>query len=219
MYGYIEEGAPAMPEPRRIAGGWFVWGRLPLRGAFSRQKRRRFWHRMQQMGVHCAVLPDAAAEEAARYGITPVPVHPLRRALLEELLLHAPALCGRTVRLSAPYVSAEVARAALILAQRARYLDLQVGQGRDALARQLQQRFGLAVGAVGEVTLTVCFHGAAQGRCLCLGEDCEKYQQVVYRAEGTAITEERLLAALFDGGYLKKEEIHIIQIKSIARNA
>lgn len=221
MYGYVKEGRKGSIENRQILGMWFCALTLPVGGAFLDLRRRKWWRKLQKAGVRRAVLPVHLIGEAVQWGVAPVEVFPLRRALLPRLLAHCPSLEGKTVRLAAPYVTAAVGEAAEILAQRARYVDLQVGQrGSDGLAAQLQRRYGLAVGAVGQVVLTVDFGSGGMGRCLHLGEDCTKYEQVIYHVERlTAIgieAEEQLLSALWEGGYIEKEEI---RIKSILFNA
>ena len=220
MYGYVVEGQAGSMDCRQILGMWFWCLMLPAEGAFCSLRRRRWWRRLQNAGVRRAVLPDHLAAEGMRWGIEPVEVCSLRRAMLPQILDRCPSLSGKAVRLAAPYVTAAVGAAAEVLAQRARYVDLQVGQGGEALAAYLQRRYGLAVGAVGTVALTVDFGSGSIGRCIALGEDCAAYQQVVYHAEKLAAAgveaQEQLLSALFGAGYLEKEEI---QVKTILFNA
>ena len=220
MYGYVVEGQVGSMDCRQILGMWFWRLTLPVGGSFLGLRRRRWWHRLQSAGVRCAVLPDHLAAEGVRWGIEPVEVCSLRRAMLPQILDRCPSLSGKSVRLAAPYVTAAVGAAAEVLARRARYVDLQVGRGGEALALHLQREFGLAVGAVGTVALTVDFGSGSLGRCIYLGEDCAARQQVVYHAEKLASVgievQEQLLSALFGAGYLEKEEI---QVKTILFNA
>ena len=220
MYGYVVEGQAGSMDCRQILGMWFWCLTLPAEGAFCSLRRRRWWRKLQSAGVRRAVLPDHLTAEGLRWGIEPVEVYSLRRVLLPKLLDRCPALTGKTVRLAAPYVTAAVGAAAEVLAQRARYVDLQVGQGGEALALHLQRQYGLAVGAVGAVELTVDFGSGSLGRCIALGEDCAARQQVVYHAEKLASVglevQEQLISALFGAGYLEKEEI---QVKTIRFNA
>ena len=220
MYGNVMEGQAGSMDCRQILGMWFWRLTLPVGGSFLGLRRRRWWHRLQKAGVRRAVLPDHLTAEGVRWGIEPVEVCSLRRALLPQILDRCPALTGKTVRLAAPYVTAAVGSAAEVLAQRARYVDLQVGRGGEALALHLQRRYGLAVGAVGTVALTVDFGDGSIGRCIYLGEDCAARQQVVYHVEKLASVgvepQEQLLSALFGAGYLEKEEI---QVKTIRFNA
>lgn len=220
MYGYVVEGQAGSMVCRQILGMWFWYLTLPVEGAFCSLRRRRWWRKLQSAGVRRAVLPDHLAAEGVRWGIEPVEVYTLRRAMLPQILDRCPSLSGKSVRLAAPYVTAAVGSAAEVLARRARYVDLQVGQGRDELALHLQRRYGLAVGAVGTVALTVDFGCGSLGRCIALGEDCAAQQQVVYHAEKLASMgiepQEQLLSALFGAGYLEKEDI---QVKTILFNA
>lgn len=220
MYGYVEEGKCACLVPRQVAGVWLLWMTLPRGGAFCHLRRRKLWRRLRASGVRRAVLPRHLIEEAADYGIYPVEVYPLRRGLLPQLLDCCGSLRGKTVRLQAEFVTAEVQWAAEELALRARYLDLQAGQGSEQLAAYLQRQYGLAVGAVGAAALTVCFHGTAEGKCLHLGEDCAARQTVAYHVDALQdadiAADEQLIAALFALGAVEKEQIHI---KSIASNA
>lgn len=221
MYGYVRSGRDGGGEYRQIGGMWFYCLTLPVRGAFCALRRRKLWRKMQKAGVRRAVLPRELRDEAAQWGVEAVEVFSLRRAVFGQLLDCCPPLQGKTVRLTAPYVSAAVGEAAEVLAQRARYVDLQVGRGGEELSAHLQRRYGLAVGAVGPVVLTVRFDsGVGWGKSLHLGEDCEEHESVRYHvprlaAEGIE-AEEQLLSALLMGGYVKKEEI---VVKSITSNA
>ncbi|MBR5571810.1 MAG: hypothetical protein IKV99_04125 [Oscillospiraceae bacterium] len=216
MYGYIEEGTRGSMERRQILGMWLVHVTLPTEGAFCRIRRRRMWRALQRAGVRRAVMTAAVTEESARWGIAPVEVFPLRRALLPQLLDLLPPMQGKTAALTALGLTTDVETAACELARRCRYLRVEMGRGREELARRLYCRFGLTVGGAGSPTVTVCFHGTAAGRCLCLGEDCAAYQEVAYRVEELEkrgiMVQEMLLAALFEGGYLPKEAICVKSI-------
>ena len=220
MYGYVQEGREGILEMRQIAGMWFCALTLPVGGSFLGLRRRRWWRKLQKKGVRRAVLPAHLAAEGLQWGIAAVEVYSLRRALLGQILDCCPPLTGKTVRLSAPCVTAAVGEAAEVLAQRGRYVDLQVGRGGEVLAAHLQRRYGLAVGAVGTVALTVDFGCGSLGRCIHLGEDCAAHEQVVYEAETleceSVAAQEQLLSVLWEGEYMKKEEI---QVKTILFNA
>lgn len=220
MYGYVAEGREGNIERRQILGMWFCCLTLPESGLFCVLRRRKWWQKLQKQGVRRAVLPKHLTAEAAQWGIIPVEVYSLRRAMLEQLLDRCPPLAGKTVRLAAPYVTTAVGAAAEALARRARYMDLQVGRGGEELALHLQRRYGLAVGAIGVVALTVDFGSDSLGQCIYLGEDCAAHQQVVYHAERLAAVgieaQEQLLSSLFGAGYMEKEEI---QVKTIRFNA
>ncbi|MBQ3548790.1 MAG: hypothetical protein IJA33_02795 [Oscillospiraceae bacterium] len=218
MYGYVEEGKKSCLDRRQLWGVWFLWATLPTEGVFCGIRRRRVWKNLRCAGTRCAVLPEELVEEAAQYGILPVEVASLRRALLPQMLDHFPPLEGKTATLCAPFLTPAVEAAGEELARRARYLRLNIGQGREMLAQRLYYRFGLTAGALGEEVLTVCFGGSATGRCLCLGEDCSRYQQVTYtvpilEAAGIA-PREMLLSALFQGKHLPKEAICVKSIST-----
>ena len=216
MYGYIEEGKKGSIERRQVLGMWLLAATLPTEGIFCPIRRRRVWRTLQKAGVRRAVMSEALTEEASSWGIAPVEVFPLRRALLPQLLDLLPSLQGKTAALMAPCLTTDVETAACLLARRCRYLRLELGRGRGELAQRLYYRFGLTVGAVGEPAVSICFHGTAEGRYLCLGEDCAAYQEVTYTVaelEKTGIIpQEMLLAALFEGGYLPKEAICVKSI-------
>ena len=216
MYGYIEEGKKGSIERRQVLGMWFLAATLPTEGIFCSIRRRRVWRTLQKAGVRRAVMSEALTEEASSWGIAPVEVFPLRRALLPQLLDLLPSLQGKTAALTAPCLTTDVETAACLLARRCRYLRLELGRGREELAQRLYCRFGLTVGAVGEPTVSICFHGTAEGRYLCLGEDCAAYQEVTYTVAELEkmgiIPQEMLLAALFEGGYLPKEAICVKSI-------
>ena len=100
MYGYIRQGRRTALTRELIGGVAFqvlTVGTGPLR----RVRARRLLRRMARQGVSAAVFEDGAwREAAARYGIRPVPVGPLRLAKLGELLdAVCPALSGKTARL------------------------------------------------------------------------------------------------------------------------
>ena len=183
MYGYIGEGKCCGVERRQVLGMWFLRATLPTEGLLRRFRRRRVWRMLQKAGVRRAVMGTELIGETARWGVTPVEVFALRRALLPQLLDLLPSLQGKTAALTAPCLTTDVETAACFLARRCRYLRLEVARGRERLEENLYYRFGLTVGGVGDAAVTVCFHGAAEGRCLCLGEDCAAYQQVTYAVE------------------------------------
>ena len=211
MYGYVEEGKRAGVERRQVLGMWFIFAALPTEGLFLRRRRRRVWRALQKMGVRRAVMSPELTQEASRWGIAPVEVFPLRRALLGQLLDLMPPLQGKTATLTAPCLTTDVETAACELARRGRYLRLEMERGGETLAAILYRRFGLTAGGVGEAALTVSFLGRAEGRSLYLGEDCGAYQEVTYEVETPEKEgikpQEMLLAALFEGGYLPKEAI------------
>lgn len=216
MYGYIEERKRGGIERRQIGGMWFLAATLPAEGLGYRVRRRRIWRALQKMGVRRAVMEPEIMAEASCWGIFPVEVVSLRRALLPQLMDLLPPLQGKTASLIAPCLTTDVEAAACFLARRCRYLRLEIAQGREELARRLYTRFGLTAGSVGQTAVTICFGGVAQGRSLCLGEDCAALQEITYAVEKLekegVKPQEMLLAALFDGGYLPKEAILVKSI-------
>lgn len=219
MYGYVMWGDRPALTRQRIAGMWFAVATVPQRGWPFR--RRRVLRRLRRSGVARCVLPPELEAEAARFGLLPVEVQRLRCAVLPQLLSKVEGLDRGTAVLRAEYASPEVWRAAALLAQRARYVALEVDGGGEALAQALRRRFGLCVGRVGETAVTVSFSGAPQReRAICLGVDCHRCQHVTYAVMGDKLGEwppqEQLLAALLEGGEIKKEEICV---KTISPNA
>ena len=220
MYGYVMEGGRASLTMQRIGGVWFAVAVLPRGGVLAAYRRGRLLRRLRRQGIQQCVLPPSLTAEAKRYGLQGVAVEGLRLALLPQFLDMQGDLRRKTVVLRAEYVSSAVYRAAVVLAGRARYLALEIERGGEELARQLRQRFGLCTGRVGEPAVTVSFAGMPAGNAICLGEDCQRCQQVTY-----ALTEgllepwpvsEQLLAVLFEAGEIKKEQIHV---KTISFNA
>ena len=176
--------------------------------------------RLRRQGIVRCVLPSSLTAEAERYGLHGVAVEGLRLALLPQLLDMQGDLRRKTAVLRAEYVSPAVYRAAAVLAGRVRYLALEVERGGEELARQLRQRFGLCTGRVGEPAVTVSFSGMPQGEVICLGQDCQRFQQIAYALPEGLLepwpASEQLLAVLFEAGEIKKEQI---RVKTIAPNA
>ena len=219
MYGYVTWGTPAGVTRRRIEGVWFAAAVLPEQGVLARLCRRRIWRKLRRCGVARCVLPEALETEAAQWGILPVEVCRLRQALLPQLLDRQGDLRRKTAALQAAHMSAAVAEAAAVLAQRVRYLSLEIGSGGEVLERVLWERFGLTACGVGQAAVTVSFGGAPSGNTICLGEDCRRYQSVTYHlitGEMENEVPEQLLAVLFEAGEIKKEQI---RVKTIEPNA
>lgn len=222
MYGYIRQG-------RRTALTCEIIGGVPFRvltageGLLRRWQTRRLLRRMARRGVTAAVFEDGAWQEtAARYGIRPVPVGPLRLAKLSELLDSVcPALSGKTVRLHTGGDGSAARRAAQVLVRRGRYILLEP-PGQPALAQWLLERYGLAAGSGGQPPAVTVWCGTGGetpcGAAVYLGEDCAARQQVTYGAEGLAPwpVSEQLLAALFAAGRWEPSEIHVISVTSRA---
>lgn len=213
MYGYISAGMHPCLTRQQIGGVWFAVATVPQKGFLARYHRRRALRGLHRTGVTRCILPPEMTEEAAGFGLQPVAVCGLRRALLPQLLDMQGDLRRSTALLRAGYVSRAVYDAALVMARRVRYLALDTGGGTEMLARELRQRLGLCTGGMGQPAVTVSFGGAPSGKTICLGEDCRRYQQLEYSLTGEKLgawpLSEQLLAALFEAGEIKKEEIHV----------
>lgn len=177
--------------------------------AFAQWRRARRFRRLKRAGIRQLAVPEAWQDEARRWGLRPVEPWPLRReVLLRELEQRRGTIA--CIRASRPSRAAE--EAALALAQRFRYLQLDIPRS-DGLQRTLLRRFGVSGAAPGQAELTVSFDGPPQtdGE-LCLGEDCCGWQAAQYLPlpgwEGPELPED-LLCALWSGGYIKKEDIHL----------
>ena len=180
---------------------------------------RRWWERrrlqraladMEAQGVRRVVTEGAgAAELLVGSGLRPVDCAPLRRALLPRLLDWAEEqwqipISRCAVRLCARQTDRDAAQAAFALARRARYLVLDTGVGQEALAEELQRRFGLGQGG-GRVALEVCLDGA---RCcgapvLYLGEEGLRRQRLELTASVLPQGSETAFSAIFQAGKLE----------------
>ena len=221
MYGYVMWGKGPGLTAENIGGVWFAVARVPRGGFLAALRRRLIWRRLRRYGVTRCVLPEELEGETARWGLLPVEVDRLRLALLPRLLDLRGDLRRATALLRADCVTADVYRAAAVLAGRVRYLTLAVGGGEEDLARALRQRFGLCTGSVERPAVTVSFGGAPEdGAAICLGPDCRRWQRVTYGLTvdmpGPWPVSEQLLAALWEAGEIKKEQI---RVKTIAFNA
>ena len=199
-YGMIGEGKKAAWRETILRGVVFYEVTLPVSGWFAGVRRRRLWHLLVRSGVRRCIMPEKWCREAAGYGIAPLDPTPLRRALLPRLL---PPLAGKTAALRADYADAAVAEAAHLLAQRARYVTLDIRCGGDALRWQLWQGYGISTGPGQSPELTVDFTDTVPG-ALSLGRAGE----LRCRVDGQ-ILPETVTAALFLAGAVKKEDIGI----------
>lgn len=205
MYGYILQGRRGELSCGQKAGMWFRCAVLPTGGLFTKLRRGAVWRGLLRCGVGCAVMDETLQGEAARWGIAPVPVAPLRRRLLPQLLDALALPPDAAVVLRADCATAEVCRAAAILAGRARYLALHIPLGGAALGDWLCRRYGLSVGLPRPPELTVDFGDTPPAaNTLCLGESCQRYQRIDYDAPAAAQVmpelREQFLAALFAAG-------------------
>ena len=222
MYGYIRQGRRTALTRELIGGVPFqvlTVGTGPLR----RVRARRLLRRLARQGVSAAVFEDGAwREAAARYGIRPVPVGPLRLAKLGELLdAVCPALSGKTARLCTGEDGSTARRAARVLVKRARYVAAEA-PGQAALEQWLLARYGVAAGCGGQTPAVTVWCGMAgeerDGAAVYLGEDCTARQEVRYAAAGLGPwpVSEQLLAALFAAGRWEPSQIHVVSVTSRA---
>ncbi len=222
MYGYIRQGRRTALTRELISGVAFqvlTVGTGPLR----RVRARRLLRRLARQGVSAAVFEDGAwREAAARYGIRPVPVGPLRLAKLGELLdAVCPALSGKTARLCTGEDGSTARRAARVLVKRARYVAAEP-PGQAALEQWLLARYGVAAGCGGQTPAVTVWCGMAgeerDGAAVYLGEDCTARQEVRYAAAGLGPwpVSEQLLAALFAAGRWEPSQIHVVSVTSRA---
>ena len=161
MYGYVRMGRRGEAARQRIGGIWLAAATVPERGLLAPLRRRRIWRRLRKWGAVRCVLPRQLAAEAGRYGLLPVEVHRLRQAVLPQLLALQGDLRRQTAALRAAWVSPAVREAAMVLAQRARYLTLAVDSGGAALARELRERFGDCFAGCVDPIVGVQFRGCA----------------------------------------------------------
>lgn len=222
MYGYIRQGRRTALTRELIGGVPFqvlTVGTGPLR----RVRARRLLRRLARQGVSAAVFEDGAwREAAARYGIRPVPVGPLRLAKLGELLdAVCPVLSGKTARLCIGEDGSTARRAARVLVKRARYVAAEP-PGQAALEQWLLARYGVAAGCGGQTPAVTVWCGMAgeerDGAAVYLGEDCTARQEVRYAAAGLGPwpVSEQLLAALFAAGRWEPSQIHVVSVTSRA---
>ena len=222
MYGYIRQGRRTALTRELIGGVPFqvlTVGTGPLR----RVRARRLLRRLARQGVSAAVFEDGAwREAAARYGIRPVPVGPLRLAKLGKLLdAVCPALSGKTARLCTGEDGSTARRAARVLVKRARYVAAEP-PGQAALEQWLLARYGVAAGCGGQTPAVTVWCGMAgeerDGAAVYLGEDCTARQEVRYAAAGLGPwpVSEQLLAALFAAGRWEPSQIHVVSVTSRA---
>lgn len=220
MYGYATWGRRPTLTAENIGGVWFASVTLPEGGFLAAYRRRLVWRALRRRGVRRCVLPEVMEAEAARWDLLPVEVNRLRLAVLHQLLDTCGDLRRGTAVLRAECATPAVYRAAVVLAGRARYLSLELDNGGEALEQALRRRFGLCLGRVGQPAVMVSFGGAPAENTICLGEDCRRYQRVIYDVPdglpGPWPVSEPLLAVLFEAGAIKKEQI---RVKTIAFNA
>ena len=216
MLVYITPSSKTELSPVAIHGLAF-WHLAVGGGFFARRRAVGYLRQLHDTGVRRGVFETAAlAALAARQGIDPVPVLPLRLALLDGML---DALCGDALSRAAVCLRCggggeEAAhRAASVLARRARYIRL---EGRDpGLSALLLRRWGVSNGDGGlPVALTVCTGHRAppvDGPVLYLTDDCARVQEVAYSDPALP---ETLLAALVEAGKWQPSEIRVASVTS-----
>lgn len=187
-------------------------------GFFARRRADAYLRHLYASGVRRGVFEDERmAVLAARYGIVPVLVLPLRLMLLDQLL---DALCIDGLPAAAVYLrcgrggEAAARQAAAVLARRARYIRLDEGDP-AGLTDLLLRRWGVSPGDGGLTpALTVCTgHDAPtiDGPVLYLTDDCARVQSVTY---GSPPLPEPLLAALTAADKCLPSEIHVASVIS-----
>ena len=211
-------------EVRQVAG--LPVCRVTLRGRdgpLLRWLTRRECGRLRRAGIRQGIWP-AALPCGMRPELHPVEIYTLRRALMPQLIGQAARQKGiclpqAAVRLTADGAELSVYYAARLLAERARYLQLDVGLGQQALEQWLWQRYGLSCGGE-EAVMEVSFRRGRAGDALLLGQDSRRQQVEYLTPPDLQIPEgedrEPLLAALFAAGRVKKAEI---QVKSVQFDA
>ena len=214
MLVYITQCAKTTLAPITVRG-------LPLwylgvgGGFFARRRAAAYLRRLYASGIRRGVFEDERM--AARYGIDPIPVLPLRLALLDRLL---DALCIDGLPAAAVYLrcgrggEAAARQAAAVLARRVRYIRLDEGDP-AGLTDLLLRRWGISPGDGGLTpALTVCTGhdaSAVTGPVLYLTDDCARVQSVTY---GSPSLPEPLLAALTAADKCQPSEIHVASVIS-----
>lgn len=217
MLVYITQSTKTTLAPITVRG-------LPLwhlgvgSGFFARRRAAAYLRHLYASGIRRGVFEgERMAAMAARYGIDPIPVLPLRLALLDRLL---DALCIDGLPAAAVYLrcgrGGETAarQAAAVLARRVRYIRLDEGDP-AGLTDLLLRRWGISPGDGGLTpALTVCTGhdaSAVTGPVLYLTDDCARVQSVTY---GSPSLPEPLLAALTAADKCQPSEIHVASVIS-----
>ena len=218
MLVYITQSTKTTLAPITVRG-------LPLwhlgvgSGFFARRRAAAYLRHLYASGIRRGVFEgERMAAMAARYGIDPIPVLPLRLALLDRLL---DALCIDGLPAAAVYLrcgrggEAAARQAAAVLARRVRYIRLDEGDP-AGLTDLLLRRWGISPGDGGLTpALTVCTGhdaSAVTGPVLYLTDDCARVQSVTY---GSPSLPEPLLAALTAADKCQPSEIHVASVLNI----
>lgn len=217
MLVYITQSAKTTLAPITVRG-LPLWHLAVGSGFFTRRRAAAYLRHLYASGVRRGVFEDERmAAMAARYGIDPIPVLPLRLALLDRLL---DALCIDGLPAAAVYLrcgrggEAATRQAAAVLARRVRYIRLDEGDP-AGLTDLLLRRWGISPGDGGLTpALTVCTGhdaSAVTGPVLYLTDDCARVQSVTY---GSPSLPEPLLAALTAADKCQPSEIHVASVIS-----
>lgn len=217
MLVYITQCAKTTLVPITVRG-LPLWHLAVGSGFFARRRAAAYLRHLYASGVRRGVFEDERmAAMAARYGIDPIPVLPLRLALLDRLL---DALCIDGLPAAAVYLrcgrggEAAARQAAAVLARRVRYIRLDEGDP-AGLTELLLRRWGISPGDGGLTpALTVCTGhdaSAVTGPVLYLTDDCARVQSVIY---GSPSLPEPLLAALTAADKCQPSEIHVASVIS-----
>ena len=217
MLVYITQSAKTTLAPITVRG-LPLWHLAVGSGFFTRRRAAAYLRHLYASGVRRGVFEDERmAAMAARYGIDPIPVLPLRLALLDRLL---DALCIDGLPAAAVYLrcgrggEAAARQAAAVLARRVRYIRLDEGDP-AGLTDLLLRRWGISPGDGGLTpALTVCTGhdaSAVTGPVLYLTDDCARVQSVTY---GSPSLPEPLLAALTAADKCQPSEIHVASVIS-----
>lgn len=217
MLVYITQCAKTTLVPITVRG-LPLWHLAVGSGFFTRRRAAAYLRHLYASGVRRGVFEDERmAAMAARYGIDPVSVLPLRLALLDRLL---DALCIDGLHAAAVYLrcgrggEAAARQAAAVLARRVRYIRLDEGDP-AGLTDLLLRRWGISPGDGGLTpALTVCTGhdaSAVTGPVLYLTDDCARVQSVTY---GSPSLPEPLLAALTAADKCQPSEIHVASVIS-----
>lgn len=217
MLVYITQSAKTTLVPITVRG-LPLWHLAVGSGFFARRRAAAYLRHLYASGIRRGVFEDERmAAMAARYGIDPIPVLPLRLALLDRLL---DALCIDGLPAAAVYLrcgrggEAAARQAAAVLARRVRYIRLDEGDP-AGLTELLLRRWGISPGDGGLTpALTVCTGhdaSAVTGPVLYLTDDCARVQSVTY---GSPSLPEPLLAALTAADKCQPSEIHVASVIS-----
>lgn len=217
MLVYITQCAKTTLVPITVRG-LPLWHLAVGSGFFARRRAAAYLRHLYASGIRRGVFEDERmAAMAARYGIDPIPVLPLRLALLDRLL---DALCIDGLPAAAVYLrcgrggEAAARQAAAVLARRVRYIRLDEGDP-AGLTDLLLRRWGISPGDGGLTpALTVCTGhdaSAVTGPVLYLTDDCARVQSVTY---GSPSLPEPLLAALTAADKCQPSEIHVASVIS-----